>query len=83
MTHLVWGGVISHRIDVAVKVSTVVKASDLPTIVINLEGSTRVGSSTDGRHSRDVWESNKKWLDDSWIGSNGVRLSNDLRLKYP
>ena len=56
MTHLIWSRVINHRIDVAVKVSTIVEASNLPTIVINFEGSTRVGSSTDGR---DIWESNK------------------------
>ena len=62
MTHLVWGGVISHRINAAVKVSTIVETSDLPTIVVDLEGSTRVGSSTDGRHSRDIWEDDKSGL---------------------
>ena len=56
MTHLIWGRVISHRVNAAVKVLTVVKVSNLPTIVVDLEGGTRVGSSTDGRHSRDIWE---------------------------
>ena len=79
MTHFIWGRVISHRIDAAVEVSTIVEMSNLPTIVVDLEGSTRVRSSTDGRHSRNVWESNKS----GWMGFNGVRLSNDLRLKYP
>ena len=59
MTHLVWCGIISYCVNTAVKVSAVVETSNLSTIVVDLEGSTRVGSSTDGRHNKDSWEGDR------------------------
>ena len=38
---------------------TVVDMSDLPLIVVGLKGDARVGSGTDGRHSRFWWRNGK------------------------
>ena len=76
-----WVG--GHCIDTTGGMDSVVEPSDLIDTVGGDKDSTGPRLSTDGRHSRNGLSGEEKRLGDIWMGSNGVCLINDPRLKYP
>ena len=59
MCHLIWGGICFSWLNTTVSVMSIVNMSNLLLLVLSQEDSMRVGTRTDGRHSKDVLA---KWL---------------------